>query len=187
MVVAVAGLVAIVAIALFFGRAGDAFGTLNDASLLVMTLALAPVMAGFYELGGRAPLTPARASLAAGIAAVLAWSAVQALLLLGAVQFAYDQPARGAFAVEAVAVAIIGLWIAGADLLAGPWLPLRVRWGGILTGVGFVVFGAGLLLGGAFHLFTIIGGVPYQLLLPLWAFRLVGVFRSESLARAGGT
>jgi len=169
-VVAGAGVLGLVTIALFFGGFGAAFGTLNDISLLVMTLAIVPVMAGFYELGGRTPMTPARASLAIGIGAVLAWCAIQALLIAGAVSFMYDKPASGPFAIEAVAVAVIGLWMAGANLLAGPWLRGNVRWLGVVTGLGIVVFGAGLLIGGAYDAITFVGGVPYQVLLPIWAY-----------------
>ena len=169
-VVAGAGIVGLIAIGLFFAGAGAVFGTLNDLSLLVMTLALGPVMAGYYQLGGRTPLLPARASLTVALGAVVVWCAVQALLIAGVVDFEYDRPASGPFAVEAAAVAIIGLWLAGANLLAGPWLPDPIRWLGVVTGVGIVVFGAGLFVGGAYHPITFIGGVPYQVLLPIWAF-----------------
>ena len=138
-----------------------------------MTLALVPIMATFYELGGRTPLRLAQASLASAIVAVLAWCAVQVLLIGGAVTFAYDVAATGAFAVEAVAVAVIGLWLAGANLLAGSWLPMPIRWLGIAAGAGTVVFGAGLLAGAAFHPLTVAGGVGYRVLLPLWALILV--------------
>jgi len=170
--VAAAGAVALVTIGLFLGGLGAVFGPLNDAALLVMTLALAPVMATFYELGGRTPLRPAQASLAGGIVAVLAWCVVQALMIAGVVAFDYAAPASGAFAVEAVAVAAIGLWIAGANLLAGPWLRARLRWLGVVAGVGVVGFAAGLLRGGVSDPLTYAGGIGYQVLLPAWAFLL---------------
>ncbi|MBI3745356.1 MAG: hypothetical protein HY264_02300 [Chloroflexi bacterium] len=171
-VVAAAGAVALVTIGLFLGGFGAVFGPLNDAALLVMTLALAPVMATFYKLGGRTPLRPAQASLVGGIGAALTWCVVQALMILGIVAFDYGGPARGAFAVEAVAVAAIGLWIAGADVLAGPWLPQGVRWLGIIAGIGVVAFAAGLLRGGVDDPLTTAGGIGYQVLLPAWAFLL---------------
>ncbi len=104
---AVAGLVALVMITLFFS-VGQPFGTLNDVSLLVMTLAIAPVMLAFYELGGRTPIGPARISLAAGVAAVLVWPIVQAAMIVGVVQIDYDRGATDAFAIEAIALIIIG-------------------------------------------------------------------------------
>jgi hypothetical protein len=171
LVVAIAGLVGLVTITLFFA-VGQPFGTLNDLSLLVMTLALAPVMLGFYEFGGRTPLTPARLSLAAGIGAVVVWSIAQLAMILGLVNFDYDHGATGAFALEAVMLLIIGAWLTGAPLLAGSWLTTVLRWLGALCGAGFVVFAAGLLLGGVNHPLTYLGGVGYQIAFPIWAFLL---------------
>jgi hypothetical protein len=171
-VAAVAGLVAIVTLALFF-TAGQPFGTINDIALLVMTVALAPVMLAFYELGGVTPLLPARLSLGGAIAAIAVWSAVQAAMIVGLVSFDYDAPATGWFAVEAVMTIFIGAWLVGAPLLAGPWLPTGLRWLGAVDGLGWLVFGAGLLAGGAFHPLTYLGGVGYQVLFPIWMW-LVG-------------
>jgi hypothetical protein len=178
LVVAGAGAVALVTIGLFLGGFGAVFGTLNDLSLLVMTLALAPVMAGFYELGGRTPLRLAQLSLAAGGGAVIAWCGVQALMIAGFVTFDYDRPAVGAFAIEAIAVAVMGLWIGGANLLAGPWLPAAPRWLGVVAGAGVVVFAAGLLSGGANDRLTYVGGVAYQVFLPIWAALLARRWRA---------
>lgn len=168
-VVAVAGAGALVAFVLF-STYGQPFGTLNDVLLIVMTLAIAPIMLGCYELGGVTPLWPARFSLAGGIGAVLAWCVVQVLMVAGVVTFAYERPASGAFAVEAVAVIVIGAWLNGAPLLAGPWLPGPLRWLGAISGLGFMVFGLGLLHGGVNDPFTYVGGVGYQVLFPIWAF-----------------
>ena len=165
------GLVALVMIALFF-TVGQPFGTLNDAALLVMTLAIAPVMLGFYELGGRTPIGPARVSLGGGIAAVLVWSIVQAVMIGGVVTFDYDHGATGWFAVEAVSLIVIGAWLTGASTLAGPWLRPLLRWLGVVSGLGFIVFAVGLLLGGVDHPLTYLGGVGYQLVFPVWAYLL---------------
>ena len=170
-VAAVSGLAALVTIALFFA-VGQPFGTLNDASLLVMTLALAPVMLGFYELGGRTPIGPARLSLAVGIGAVIAWSIIQAAMIVGVVHFDYDHAATGWFAAESVALVVIGMWLAGATVLAGPWLTPLLRWLGAFCGLEFVLIAGGLLLGGVNHPLTYLGGLGYQLLFPAWAYLL---------------
>jgi hypothetical protein len=167
-VVAGAGLVALVTFGLY-STVGQPWGTLNDLSLLVMTLALALLMLAFWELGGLTPAPLALAAQASGWIAVLAWCGVQALMILGVVTFDYYVGAKGAFAVEAVALVVIGLWIAGANLLAGPWLSSG-RWLGVLSGIGFVVFATGLLLGGVNHPLTYVGGVGYQIVFPIWAF-----------------
>jgi hypothetical protein len=178
-VIAGSGAAARVAYGLF--NAGIAvFGPINDILLLVMTLAIAPVMLGSYELGGVTPLWPARLSLAGGTAAVVVWSVVQVAMIGGLVTFDYEKPASGAFAIEAIAVLVMGAWFTGAPLLAGPWLPPRLRWLGAISGVGFVVFGIGLLLGGVNDLLTDVGGIGYQILFPVWAFllaRLLGTPR----------
>src|SRR6266571_3435037 len=125
-VVAAAGLAALAAIGLFFWI-GQPWGTINDLALLVMTLALAPLMLAFYELGGVTPTPLAQAAQTAGWIAILLWSGIQALMIGGVVTFDYDRPATGAYAVQTATVIVIGLWVAGANLLAGPWLG-RVRW-----------------------------------------------------------
>ena len=169
--VAIAGAVGLVTIGLFFS-VGQPFGTLNDVALLVMTLAIAPIMLGSYELGGVTPLWPARISLAGGIGAVLVWSGVQLAMIAGLITFDYQTGATGWFAVEAVALLVIGGWLTGAPLLAGPWLPPLLRWLGAASGAGVVIFGLGLLLGGVNHPLTYVGGVGYQVALPIWGYFL---------------
>jgi len=181
-VAGVAGLNALLLIGLFFA-VGQPFGTLNDLALLVMTLALGPVMLGFYELGGRTPLIPARLALTSSLGAIAIWSIAQAAMIAGLVTFDYSNAATGAFAIEAVAVILIGGWLVGAPLLAGPWLPTALRWFGAFCGVGFIIFGIGELLGGAFHPLTIVGGLGYQIAFPIWAL-LIGRLLTRRAAAA---
>ncbi len=182
-VVAGAGLLGLVTAALSV-TVGQPFGTLNDAALLIMTLAVAPIMLGFYELGGRTPISPARLSLSAGIAAVSIWSIVQLALIVGLVSSYYLHEA--AFAIQSVAIVIIGAWLAGANLLAGPWLRPVLRGVGVLSGIGFLGVGAGSLLGGVDHPLTYLGGVGYQLILPIWAALLGRSLSTEGLASGRG-
>jgi hypothetical protein len=107
-VVVAAAAVGLVTIALFFSI-GQPWGTLNDLSLLVMTLALAPLMLAFYELGGLTPTPLAQAAQAIGWIAVLTWSVVQGLMIVGVVAFDYKVGATGAFAIESYAMVYIGL------------------------------------------------------------------------------
>lgn len=174
-VVAGAAAVGLVTIALFFWI-GQPWGTINDLALLVMTLALAPLMLPFYELGGWTPTPLARIAQASGWIAVLAWSVLQALMIAGVVTFDYRHAATGIFALQCVALGVIGLWVAGANQLAGPWLNW-VRWLGVLSGLGFVGPAIGLLLGGMDQPVTYLGGIGYEIILPIWAFlmaRLLG-------------
>jgi hypothetical protein len=173
--VAGAAVVGLVTIGLFLWI-GQPWGTINDLALLVMTQALAPLMLAFYELGGWTPTPLARLAQASGWLAVLTWSVSQVLMIAGVVTFDYRHAATGLFALQTVALIVIGLWVAGANLLAGPWLSW-VRWLGVLCGLGFVVLGIGLLAGGVDHPVTFLGGTGYELILPIWAFlmaRLLG-------------
>ena len=178
--VAIAGVVALVTIGLFYWI-GNPWGTMNDISILVMTLSLGPVMLAHYELGGVVPLWPARLSLAGALAAVAAWAVIQVAFIVGAVDFDYGRAATGAFALSCLLQTVIGGWIAGASLLAGRWLPLGVRLLGMVAGTGTALVAVGLLLGGMNHPVAWAGGIGYLLALPVWAFLLSRVFR----ARAG--
>ena len=174
-VVAAAALIGLVTISLF-AWLGQPWGTINDLTGVVMTAALAPTMLAYYELGGRTPTPLALAAQASGWLAVLAWVAIHALFIVGAVTFDYGAPATSAMALEQVALIVIGLWIAGANLLAAEWLSW-IRWLGVVTGIGAALVGLGLLLGGANHPLSYAGGIGYLLVLPVWSFwlaRLLG-------------
>ena len=183
MVVAVAGAVGLVAIGLFFA-VGQPFGTINDFAGLVMIGSLQPVMLAHYELGGPVPLWPARLSLTGATLAVAGWAIIQVAFVLGLFTVDVDRAATGVWAVQAILQGVIGLWIAGASLLAGRWLPPLVRSLGIVAGVGVVVMAAGILRGGYLDDLTNVGGVGYQIVLPVWAFLLGRVFRSRVAAPA---
>jgi hypothetical protein len=174
-VVAATGVIGLVTISLFFAD-GQPWGTLNDLSLFVEFAALAPLMLSFYELGGRTPTPLAQLAQAVGWISVIVFCATQALLIGGAVKFDFDQPAVDAFAVSSLAWAYIGAWIAGANLLAGPWLNW-VRWLGVVSGVGGVLLAFGLMVGGMNSVWVVAGGLAFQVVLPVWAFlmaRLLG-------------
>jgi len=177
-----AALIGLVTIALFFWI-GQPWGTLNDVAVLVMTLAVAPLMLAFWELGGLTPTPLALAAQALGWIAVLTWGVIHAIFILGALQFDYAARATGGLAVEAVAQVVIGLWIAGANLLAGRWLGWQ-RWLGVVTGLGWALVGAGLIAGGMSHPLSWAGGIGYLLLFPVWAF-LMGRLLSAMARDAG--
>ena len=182
--VAIAGFVALASISLFLWI-GQPFGTINDIALVVMTMSLGPVMLAHYELGGIVPLWPARLSLAAGVASAAGWSLLQVAMILGLVSFDYGQAATGVFAVSCVLQVVIGLWIGGASLLAGRWLPTLVRVLGAVAGLGTAATAVGLLLGGSDHPVAAAGGIGYLIALPVWAAMLARVFRARAGAAEG--
>jgi len=167
-VIAGAGLVAVVTIVLFFAI-GQPWGTLNDIALLVATAAIPILMLAFWELGGLTPTPLALVAQVSGWVAAIVWCVVQALFIVGVVDFDYDHPATGALAVESMVLIVIGLWIAGANLLAGSWLS-AIRWFGVVAGLGFVLVPLGLLLGGVSHPLAYVGGIGYSIIFPVWAF-----------------
>jgi len=181
-VVAAAGPVGLVSSGLSF-TADQPWAALNDGSLLVTTAALAPLMLAFYELGGRTPTRLAQAAQTLGWASVLTFCVIQVLQMTGAVVIDWDAPASGVFAVASWALVYIGLWIAGANLLAGPWLN-QVRWLGVAAGVAGVVYAAALLLGGVDTGWTSLGGISYLILLPAWAFLMARELRRISASGA---
>ncbi len=88
--------------------------------------------------------------------------------MLGVVDVDTTVPATGAYAVQAVALIVIGLWIAGANLLAGPWLN-ALRWFGVAAGLGVAVFAVGTLLADKDSAMIYAGAIWYLPMLPLWA------------------
>lgn len=129
---------------------GQPWGAINYPALLLMTVALIPLMFAFWELGGLTPTPLARLAQGAGWIAVAAW-------------------VLGESWVQGVALVYIGLWIAGANLLAGPWLGSLLRWLGLLSGVGWSLIGIVLVSGGANVPLAIAGAIGSAILFPVWA------------------
>jgi hypothetical protein len=173
----VAGIVALVTIVLFFA-AGQPWGTVNDVALIVMTAAIPFLMLAFWELGGLTPTPLALMAQVSGWLAAAVWCVTHLLFVLGVVDIDYTMPATGAFAIESAALIVIGLWISGANLLAGSWLS-ALRWLGVATGLGVVLFAVGTLIGNKDSLPVLVGGVAYLVLLPVWAL-VMGLYLSRS-------
>lgn len=165
-VIAAGGLLAIVGLAVLPGP-------LYSLALAIMVVGLAPVMLGFYGLGGRTPILPARIARTIGMAAVVVWSILLIAQGTGIVSFDESKAASGAFAIAAAAAIAFGAWLIGASALAGPWLSTAPRLLGMACGVGWVLAGSGLLSGGANHPLTYAGGIGYTFLFPIWGF-LIG-------------
>ena len=177
-VVTVAGAITLVATVLGLGADG-AWQTINDLGLLVLVAALGPLMLSFYELGGLTPTILAQLAQTIGWASVLTFCAIQVLQLAGVVQIEWRAAATGAFAVGSGALGYIGLWINGANLLAGSWLgPQRLL--GFLGGLALALFAVGLLVGGVDTGWATVGGIGFLVLLPAWAFLMARLLRSLS-------
>jgi len=174
-VVVIAG-AGVLATSFLFQAAGAPWDAVNDWFLLFMIGALAPLMLSFYELGGRTPLRLAQLAQVLGWASVIGWGVLQKLVIFNILSFDMHEPMAGWFAVASLALGYVGLWIAGANLLAGPWLP-PLRWVGVAAGLTLVLFAFGLLRGGVDTGLAALGGLATMLLVPLWALlmaRLLG-------------
>ena len=174
--VGLAGIVALISIILFFS-AGQPWGTINDLALIVMTGAIPFLMLAFWELGGLTPTPLALVAQASGWFAAGAWCATQLAFVLGVIDIDYTMPATGVFAIQAVTLVVIGLWIGGANLLAGPWLS-ALRWLGVGTGLGVVIYGVGTVVADKDSALILVGGIAYLVLLPLWAL-VMGFYLSR--------
>jgi hypothetical protein len=182
--IGVAGLLSLVALGLFFWI-GQPWGTINDLLLIITIGALPFLMLAFWELGGLTPTPLALAAQVLGWLAAAIWCVTHLLFVLGFVDIDYDtRAASGAFLVESLALIYIGLWIAGAALLAGPWLT-AIRWLGVIVGVGIAVYGLGVIVGGTSGVLTYVGALEYLLLFPLWGLVMGAFLRQRSREAVG--
>jgi hypothetical protein len=163
-VVGVAGLVALASSLVHSLPGPPMFATISDLALVVEFGAVAFLMLAFWELGGLTPTPLARLAQAGGWIATAVWCITQVLHIAGVVELAYGTSGLGADEVQLVAQVVIGLWIAGASLLAGRWLTPGLRLLGIVTGLAVcMVFLRGLELN------VDVAAFAYLVLLPVWA------------------
>ncbi len=183
LVVAATGAVGLVSIGLSQAL-GEPWGTVGGLAFLVMVGALAPLMLAFYELGGRAPLRLAQLAQTLGWVAVFMFIGVQLILLTFGAGLDIDASNSGAFMAGAAALGYIGLWVAGANLLAGPWLS-AIRWLGVLAGLAAVVFAFGLLSAGSDGQLTSVGWLGTLGLGAAWALLMARLLRRLTAPRSG--
>jgi hypothetical protein len=160
----------------------DAARSIFYVSTALMVLALAPVMLGFYELGGKTPRELALVALTTSGFAVFVFATIFAVAGVGLVTIDGSRNAEGSLAIASVAMLVIGLWLIGAPVLAGPWLTPIPRWLGIVCGLAWALEGLGLLAGGSQNALTTIGGIGAQIIFPIWG-ALVG--RQFAAIRSG--
>ena len=178
-VIGLAGIAALVTLGLFFWI-GQPWGTINDLLLIVAMGSLPLLMLAFWELGGLTPTPLAFTAQLLGWLSAAIWCVTHLLFVLGVVDIDYQtQAASGAYLVESVALIYIGLWIAGAALLAGPWLS-AIRWLGVITGLGIALYGFGTVVGGTSGALTYVGAVGYLLLFPIWGLAMAAFFRRHA-------
>jgi uncharacterized membrane protein len=150
---AAATVVGAITIVLFFTR-GEPWGRLNDASSVVLMLALIPVALLVATLESEIVKTSVLPVAALGIAAMLFVAALQALLV--ARRVTYEQTKRQVIAGGGV----VGLWFILIGVLAGyTSLEGALAWLAIASGVGFIAIGYGFAVGNERHPLSVLGGV----------------------------
>jgi hypothetical protein len=153
LVAAAATVIGAITIVLFFAR-GGVWGPLNDASSVVLMLAMIPVAILIAAIESEIVTTLVLAPTAIGIVAMFATAILQALLVAGRVTF--EQTKRPVLLLGAV----VGLWylsvaaFAGNTALGGP-----LGWLAVASGLGFIAIGYGFLAGGERHPLAAGGGI----------------------------
>jgi membrane-associated HD superfamily phosphohydrolase len=150
---AVATVVGAITLVFFFTR-GEPWGRLNDASSVVLMLALIPVALLVATLESEIVTTNVLPVAGLGIAAMLFVATLQALLVVGRVT--YEQTKRQVLAGGAV----VGLWFILTGALAGNTaLEGLLAWLAIASGIGFIAIGYGFAVGNERHPLSALGGV----------------------------
>ena len=152
LVAAAATAVGMVSLFLFF-NVGGRWGRLNDASSVVLMLALVPVAVALAAIESATVTTIAVAVAALGIVGMLAAAVFQAMLIAG----------RGTF--EGLknrtlgASALVGVWYVLAGFLALTTdIPQPLAISAIVAGVGLLMVSSGFVVGGERHPASTIGG-----------------------------
>ena len=150
---AVTTVVGMVTLLLFFARGGP-WGKLNDASSVVLMLAMVPIALLLAVFESEVVTTTALVVAAIGIIAMLAIAVLQAALVAGRVT--YDQTKLAVLGLGAV----VGVWYLLTGLLTEHTaVPGLLRPLAIAAGVGFIAVGFGFAVGGERHAASTIGGL----------------------------
>jgi hypothetical protein len=152
-IAAAATVVGAITLMLFFSRGGR-WGIANDASSVVLMLAMVPVALVLTIIALEVVMTAALVIGGLGIGAMLAFAVLQALLVVGRVT--YEQTR---IAIQALG-AVVGVWYLLTAVSTGSTdLPDGLRLAAAVAGAGFIAVGIGFAVGGQQHPLSAIGGV----------------------------
>lgn len=170
---AISWILGFIALFIFFA-VGGIFGPINDAFSIFQFLLLIPVALALNRiLGSEAPVIAFLATIL-GIAAMLAFAALQTLLLLRRVEF--EQTLRPILVLGAV----VGAWwfIMSVLSLIQEALPTGLGWIGIVLGASLILGAVGFWIGGQQHPLTVVAFLAGAILAPVWLFWLGRVLAS---------
>ena len=152
LIAAAATVIGAATLVLFFSR-GQPWGRRNDASSVVLMLALVPVALLIATLQSERIATVALAVAALGISAMVGAAVLQALLVLGRVTF------EGTRRAVLAGGAAVGVWYVLSGWLAhGTGMDGPLAWTAVAAGLGFIGVTAGFALGGERHPLSAAGG-----------------------------
>lgn len=138
---------------LFFSRGGR-WGTWNDASSVVLMLAMIPVALVLTVIALEVVTTLALVIGAIGISAMLVLAVLQALLVAGRVT--YEQTKVAVLSLGSV----VGVWYLLTAIATGSTdLPDGLRLAAAVAGLGFIAVGIGFLRGGEQDRLAQVGGL----------------------------
>jgi hypothetical protein len=153
LIAAGATIVGMVTLLLFFSR-GGAWGRLNDASSVVLMLALIPVALAVGEIEREQFTSWTLASTAIGVVAMVAAAVPQALLAGG--RLSYERVKLPTL----VAGTGVGLWyLLTAFFAIGSEIPEPLRWSMAAAGVCFIAVSYGFIAWDERHPLSVVGGV----------------------------
>lgn len=152
LVAAAMTVVGAITLLVFFQRGGR-WGAWNDLSSVVLMLATIPVAVALAVIELEVVTTTALVIAAIGIAAMLAFATLQALLV--ARRVTYDQT-RDAIHILG---GLVGVWYLLTAVSTGQTaVPDGIRLAAAVSGVGFIAVGVGFARGGQSHPLAAIGG-----------------------------
>jgi hypothetical protein len=161
---AAANILGFVTLIAFFA-VGEPFGVINDLTTVVLGLSMMPLAFVLHELHRRAAPRLSFGAFVIGVLAMISAAVLQALLVLGLVEFGLTLVA------VPVAFGVIGVWLVLNSYLghSSRTLPSGLIWVGIVAGGAFVLVIVGFLLGGQQHPLAAVGGLGAVICYPVWA------------------
>ena len=167
-----------IALALFFGGAGQFWGPVNDALIVVTTIALLPAVLAVARLAGERGSPWVTIVTAAAFAGLILIAVGQTLLIVGALTL------EGSYVTGGLGVIPFIAWIVMVAVLAlsAGVIPTTTGWLAVATIIGIVAFSAiGAVTQGPV---LWVGGVALLVAIGAWLAGLATTFASNAAAAA---
>ena len=145
-------LLSLVALMIFFSI-GGIWGRVNDSLSVIWMISYIPIAVGLYLITRSVNAPISLISLIIGIAAMLIFTVLQILLIIGGVNFVQS------FTGVLTMTALVGLFVLVQGLLAraGSLFPPGLIWVMVIYGLASVVGAVGFQIGGESHPLAMIG------------------------------